>query len=108
MIPIGILDTNGHLHQCDSYGHLDLAEDLVKEMGVTVKNRLKAEEYLQKLGYVIIRAHDVYGYIGYFKNKNSDVRYHLTEAQIDWLNKNYEYMLPDCRESVEELFKWDK
>ena len=108
MIPIGILDTNGHLHRCDPYGHLDLAADLVKEIGITVKNRLEAEEYLQKLGYVIIRAHDVYGYIGWHKDETSDECYHLTKAQIEWLNKNYEYMLPDCRESVEELFKWDR
>ncbi len=104
----GFLGTNGVLHECEPYEHLDYAIELVWNMGVTVHNRLEAEEYLQKLGWVVVRTCDVYGLIGFFKDGSKDVRYHLTKEQKDWLNAAYEDMTEDCRKSVDKLFDWDK
>lgn len=104
----GFLDTEGNLYECSSWGHLDKAEEIVENMGVSVNNRLEAEEYLQKQGWVVVRTSDVYGLIGYYKNKDSEERYHLTDAQIDWLNKAYEDMTSECRKSVDEMLEWDK
>lgn len=106
---IGFLDTEGKLHKCESWEHLDKAwEIVVDEMGIAVQNRLEAEEYLQKLGWIVIRAKDVYGLIGYYKEQGNEERYHLTDIQKKWLEANYESFNDLKRESVDEMFEWDK
>ena len=104
----GFLDTEGKMHECNFCGHLDKALAIVERMGVPVKNELEAEEYLQKLGWIVIRTNSVYGFIGYFQENSNTLRYHLTDAQKKWLNKAYEYMTDECRESVDMLFDTDK
>lgn len=104
----GFLDTEGILHECSSWEHLDKAEEIVESMGVSVNNRLEAEDYLQKQGWIVVRTRDVYGLIGYYKDKDSEERYHLTDAQIDWLNKAYKNMTTECRKSVDEMFEWNR
>lgn len=104
----GFLDTEGNLHECEPWEHLDKAFVIVEDMGVFVANRLEAEEYLQKLGWIIIRTKNVYGLIGCLKENNSTIRYHITEEQKKWLNEAYEYMTDECRESVDMLFDRDK
>ena len=64
-------------------------------------NRLETEAYLQRLGWVIVRASDVYGLIG-FLNDNGEV-IHLSEKQKEWLIAEYGNFPPDKRESVDEL-----
>lgn len=110
----GFLDPKGKLHKCESHGHLDKAWELVdfltltEELDAPVRSGVQAEDYLQKLGWIVIRTNDVYGFIGHRKSPNSEERYHLTNEQKAWLNKNYDNMTTSCRESVDELFKWDK
>ena len=104
----GLLDTKGNLHKCNAWEHLDKAFTIVENMGVSVANRLEAEEYLQKLGWIIVRTNSVYGLIGYFQENSNTLRYHLTDAQKKWLNKTYEYMTDECRKSVDTLFDMDK
>lgn len=110
----GFLDTKGKFHKCEPYEHLDKAREIVdfftqtEELNAPVYNEVQAEEYLQKLGWIVIRTDDVYGLIGHYKSADSYERYHLTDKQKEWLNKNYEKMTSSCRESVDELFKWDK
>lgn len=105
---IGFLDTNGKLHECESWEHLYKAWEIVTKMGVAVQGRLKAEEYLQKLGWIVIRTNDVYGLIGHYKEQGNEERYHLTNAQKKWLETNYESFNDLKRESVDEMFEWDK
>ncbi len=104
----GFLDTEGNLHECESWEHLDKAFTIVENMGVSVANRLEAEEYLQKLGWIVIRTKNVYGLIGYLKENSNTIRYHITKKQKEWLNKAYEYMTDECKESVDMLFDMDK
>ena len=104
----GLLDTDGKLHKCNAWEHLDKAFSIVKKLGISVANKLEAEEYLQKSGWIIIRINNVYGLIGYFKENSNTVRYHLTDAQKKWFNKNYEYMTGECRKSVDMMFEMDK
>lgn len=104
----GFLDTEGKLHKCEAWEHLDYATELVENMGVSINNRLEAEEYLQKLGWVVVRDSDVYGLIGYYKKDSNDIRHHLTDKQKDWLNRAYEEMTLSCRESVDDMFEMDK
>lgn len=103
----GFLDTEGILYECSSWEHLDKAEEIVESMGISISNRLEAENYLQKLGWVVVRTRDVYGMIGCYK-EGSRERYHLTDAQINWLNNAYEDMTLECRKSVDEMFEWNK
>ena len=102
---IGLLDPAGILHECESWGHLDAAQSIVEKMNnAPVKaqyNRLEAEAYLQRLGWVIVRASDVYGMIGYLDDNDEVI--HLSSEQKEWLIKEYENFPPDKRESVDEL-----
>ena len=103
----GLLDLNGKLHVCEPYGHIELAKAIVSGMGVSSANGLKAEEYLQKLGWVVVRTRDVYGLIGHYIGDGEE-RYHLTKAQKEWLNKAYEQMNDECRKSVDKMLEWDR
>lgn len=105
---IGFLDPEGKLHECNSYEHLDLAVEITEKMGKSFRNRLDAENYLLSLGWIAVRARDVYGNIGYFKSSGSEERLHLTEKQKDWLNKIYESVNTSKQESIDQLFEWDK
>lgn len=110
----GFLDTKGKLHECESYEHLSKAREIVdfltqtEELKAPILNGVQAEDYLQKLGWIVIRTNDVYGFIGHYKSESSTERYHLTDKQKEWLNTNYEKMTTSCRESVDELFMWDR
>lgn len=110
---IGILDTDGVLHECGPYEHLELAWDIVVEdMGNPefVTNTLQAETYLQKLGWIVIGSYGVESFTGYFinpDNPNSVERIHLTDAQKVWLEEHYEYMSPKMRLTVDDIFTRD-
>ena len=107
----GYLDTDGNFRACESYGHLELAYEIVnEEMNVTpyIWNTLDAENYLQKLGWIVVRTNDVYGLIGFPKDDNKDICYHLTDAQKKWLNEHYEEMTSRCRKEVDKMFEYDK
>lgn len=102
----GFLDTNGQLHECNAWEHLDEAAELVENMGITVANRLEAEERLQQLGWIVIRDRDVYGLIGYHLD-GKDECLHLTPEQKTFLNDLYSKVNKSCQESIDELFSWD-
>ena len=103
----GFLDREGKLHSCNAWEHLDKAAEIAEEMGVEISNRLDAEEYLQKLGWIVIRSRDVYGLIGLHADGKEE-RLHLTDAQKAFLNKLYGEVNESCQESIDELFKNDK
>lgn len=107
---IGILDTNGILHECSPYEHLELAWEIVEEdmhNPELAQNTLQAETYLKKLGWIVIGSCGVDSFIGYFKdldNPNSEERIHLTKAQKVWLEEHYENMSPKMRLAVDDIF----
>lgn len=109
---IGFLAPEGKLIECDDFGHLLLASELIEKMeNVPVEykyNSVKAEEYLQMLGYIVMRARDCYDLIGYRKKSNSEQRLHMTHEQRTWLLEHYEEFVPEKREYVDKLFKWDE
>ncbi len=104
----GYLDTTGKLHECEHYGHLDLAWELVDAMKHPVRTRLDAERYLQELGWLVVRDHDIYGLIGYIKEDGKEERWHLTDEQKKWLNNVYGAVNNDCRAAIDHIFEWDK
>ena len=103
----GLLDLNGKLHQCEPYGHMELAKTIVSGMGVPVATGYEAEDYLQKQGWLVVRTRDIYGLTGYYIGEGKE-RYHLTAPQKDWLNSEYANMLEECQKSVDRLFAMDK
>ena len=109
---IGYLTPKGELIECESYGHMDLALDLIEEMAdAPAKSRtngFEAEVYLQELGYIVMRARDCYGFIGHYLYPRSETRIHMTKEQREWLLEHYEEFNEAKRKSVDELFYWDR
>ena len=103
----GFLDREGKLHPCNAWEHLYKAVEITEEMGVEINNRLDAEEYLQKLGWVVIRSRDVYSLIGLYA-EGKEERLHLTQEQKGFLNKLYGEVCKSCQKSIDELFEHDK
>ncbi len=102
---IGILSPNGSFTECESYEHLDLAQEIAEKLNseYSYKNRIACEEYLQKLGYIIVRAHDVYGLIGYIDDDNKVI--HLSDKQKKWLEDHYDEFPTDKQRSVDDLIE---
>ena len=110
MNKIGFLAPNGDFIECESWEHMSFALDLVEKMKDAPDkakfNGLTAEEYLQELGYIVVRASDVYGLMGRIVDDRGH-RLHMTDIQIKWLEDNYDYFPKDKQESVDDLFYWD-
>ena len=108
MNKIGFLAPNGKLIECESYEHLDVAREIAEELDPNINfvSSLDYETYLQELGYIVVRARDVYGLSGRIIDDEGH-RIHLTKEQIKWLEDNYENFPDDKRESVDDLFYWD-
>lgn len=108
---IGFLSPEGELIECNDYEHMSLAYELVSHMdNVPAEykfNGVKAEEYLQMLGYIVMRARDCYALIGYRKELNSEQRIHMTAAQEAWLLEHYAEFIPEKRECVDKIFDWN-
>lgn len=100
---IGILSPNGSFIKCENYEHLALAKEIAEKLNsdYSYESSIACEEYLQKLGYVIIRSHDVYGLIGYLNNDGKVI--HLSDEQKKWLEVNYDKFPTDKQRSVDDL-----
>ena len=112
MSEIGFLTPEGKLLDCDHWEHMSFALELVEKMKDAPDeakfNSWKAEEYLQTLGYIVVRARDCYGLIGYYKEGSNTLRYHMTEEQKKWLLDHYDGFVREKQESVDKLFDWDR
>lgn len=99
----GILSPNGNFIECESYEHLDLAKEIAEKLNseYSYKNGIACEKYLQKMGYIIVRARDVYGLIGYLDD--NDKMIYLSDAQKKWLEDNYDKFPTDKQRSVDDL-----
>lgn len=100
---IGILSPNGSFIECESYEHLELAKEVAEKLNseYSYQSGIACEYYLQKLGYIIVRAHDVYGLIGYLDDGDKVIR--LSDEQQKWLEDNYDKFPIDKQRSVDEL-----
>ena len=98
---LGFLSPEGVLTECVSWGHLSKAEEICKQLGIKTRNGVEAEQYLMNKGYIVVRAQDVYGLIGY-KN-NEDTLIYLTPEQKKWLEDNYSSMPPEKQKSVDYM-----
>lgn len=97
----GFLSPSGKLIECESYEHLDKACEIADELNLSYNNRLEAEIILQKLGYITVRARDVYGLIGYLDDNYKLIC--MTTEQKRWLERNYEFFPKDKQKSVDDL-----
>ena len=99
----GILSPDGSFIECESYEHLDLAKEIARKLNGEYlhKDGLACEEYLQKLGYIIVRVRDVYGLIGYLDDNDKII--YLSDEQKKWLEDNYDKFPTDKQRSVDDL-----
>ncbi len=104
----GILSPDGSFVECESYEHLDLAKEIAENLNSEYahKNGVACEEYLQKLGYIIVRARDVYGLIGYLDDNDKFI--HLSNEQKKWLEDNYDEFPTDKQRTVNDLIDHDR
>lgn len=100
---IGILSPDGNFIECKSYEHLDLAKEIAEKLNsdYMYKGHIACEEYIQKLGYIIVRAHDVYGLIGYLDDNDKII--YLSKEQKKWLEDNYDNFPTDKQKFVDDL-----
>ena len=103
---IGILSPNGILTPCESFGHTALAYDIVSKMQnvppEAKTNGVKAEDWLKKQGYLIVRARDIISFIGYPDPETWRIRL-LTDEQKNWLIAHYESANDDKRRSIDKI-----
>ncbi len=104
----GILSPNGSFTECESYEHLALAKKIAEKLSgeYSHENGLTCEEYLQKLGYITVRARDVYGLIGYPNGDGKVIR--LSDEQRKWFEDNYDGFPTDKQRSVDDLIGRDR
>ena len=100
---IGILKPDGSFIECERYEHLELERELVETLDekFSYLSSLDCELYLQKLGYVIVRASDVYGFIGHLDDNHKII--HLTDKQKKWLEDHYSEFPSDKQRSVDDI-----
>lgn len=79
---IGFLNPQGELIKCSSWGHLDKAVEICEEIyNKYFIYRQEAEDYILSLGYVAIRARDVYMS---YRNNSTNEWIKLTQKQLDF------------------------
>ena len=108
MNKIGILSPTGEFYPCESFDHLILAKEIADKIRTEqnlplIINMVDCEDYLQKLGYIIIKARDVFGRVGWLDDNKQIIR--MTKKQKDWLEKYYQYFGKAKQECVDELIK---
>ena len=79
----GYLSPMGHLYRCESYGHLSLATEICESVYGLELGEIDSEEYLMKIGFICVRARDMFMYFNGRENKNR-----ITNAQFDFFEKN--------------------
>ncbi len=99
----GILSPNGSFIECESYEHLDLAKEIAGKLNsdYSYKTGFACEKYLQKLGYIIVRARDVYGLVGYLNDDGKFI--YLSDEQKKWLEDNYDKFPTDKQRSIDNI-----
>lgn len=102
----GFLSPSGELRECASYDHLSTALDICEELGRHCYNGLAAEDYLLDQGWIVIRARDVYGRIGYPRLDDGQTIVHLTDVQRAWLVEHYIDFPTDKQRSVDRMLDY--
>lgn len=104
----GILCPNGNFIECESYEHLSLEKEIAEKLNSEYKDKkgIGCEEYLQKLGYIIVGSRDVYGLIGYLDDDGKVI--YLSDEQKKWLEEHYDEFPTDKQRSVDDLIDYNR
>lgn len=98
---IGFLNPKGELLECSSWEHLDKAVELCEQLfGIDFYVRQDAEDYLLSLGYMAIRARDVYMS---YKNDDTGKWIVLTDEQLKWLAENVNSFNDGQKKDINEI-----
>ena len=102
MIEIGWLAPDGTMYECATMEHNVVAEKLAEKIGWHELdenfNRITADDFLIKNGWVHITRQMIFGHNYLFLHEK-----HYTEAQKNWLRPKIE----ENWEDIDPLDKWD-
>lgn len=99
---MGFLSPTGEYFECDRYGHIPLADELLKEM-FNKKSISSPVESLCKHGFVVIQDY----FVGFQSNDIFDTP-KLTYEQLDWLRKHSGEFTHSQIESLFMLYESDE
>lgn len=96
---IGLLSPEGKFYECDSYGHLSLAEDLCATLykKTDFYHSVECEDYLIKKGFIVFQARHVYN--GFFE---------ITKEQFDFIKSHTDDFNESQRIEVNNLLFYSR
>lgn len=100
----GFLAPSGEFHECDTYGHCQLAKQIIKSLNMYSDDAVRTmchENVLLKLGWICVRARDIY------KSTFDDSKNYLyiSNEQQKWLEDNYQDLTKYQNSDVYEIVK---
>lgn len=99
----GFLSPEAVLYACTTYDHLNTAMKICEKLGRKFNNGVEAEDYLMDAGWVVVRARDIYGRIGYPQLSDERKLVYLTDEQVSWLTEHYAEWPQDKQQSVDYM-----
>jgi len=99
----GFLSPEAVLYACTAYDHLNTAMEICEKLGRKFYNGVEAEDYLMDAGWVVVRARDIYGRIGYPQLSDEHKLVYLTDEQVSWLAEHYAEWPQDKQQSVDYI-----
>ncbi len=102
---IGILSPEGKFYPCESFGHMELSDEICKSLNIdTSAQRGTAEDILLTMNYIIFRARDCYK--NFFDENSNRIR--TTDAQLSFMKKNRDNWNNDSqRMDVLDMLKYE-
>lgn len=100
----GFLSPSGEFYECDTYGHCELAKQIIKSMNRYSVDAIKTmchENVLLKHGWVCVRARDVYK-SAFDENKNY---LPISNEQQSWFEANYNNLTKYQNSDIYEIVK---
>ena len=96
---IGMLSPDGKFYECDSYGHLSLAEDLCKDLfnKTDFYRTIQCEDYLISKGFIVFQARHVYN--GFFE---------ISKEQLDFIKLHTDEFNESQRVDINNLLFYSR
>lgn len=96
---IGFLSPQGEFVECKYTEHSSMAETILSELRITTKN---PEEEIANLGWIFLQSN----FAGIPSTVDNNIP--LTDAQINWIEKNYEKLNKKQKYFISEKLKKDE
>lgn len=101
----GFISPSGEFKECVFQGHMDLADDIAKEILECKDWLFNAEKVLAEYGWMVVNKYFV-GIENQYLGKNQ--RKFLTDIQVKWILDNMESLTENQKESVNLTLSLEK